>query len=304
MISVTLSEYKNFGKCVEITNGKIIARITVDLGFRIIYYGTADGRNIMCEDISRVMCKEHEYFDRNYGKGTKWYIYGGHRLWKSPEDMSCYVPDNFPIEYKIIDGGAEFYCPPQPTTLLSFALKVTMNSRGHLTVTHYIKNCGAFPYTCAVWALSVLKTGGVEIIPLNKTDTTLLPNNNITIWPYTKLNDKRLKFTDKYIFIRQDVNASGPLKIGAAIKSGAAAYNVDNLLFIKRFPYINGSVYPDNNCNFETYTNDKMLELETLSPLYTIDPDMTVSHTEVWELKDGRNVRLNDVSADKALFNI
>jgi hypothetical protein len=301
MITVTTADYKNFGKCVEITNGKIIARITVDLGFRIIYYGMSDGRNVMCENVDRDMCKGGEYFDRNFGEGTKWYIYGGHRLWKSPEDMSCYVPDNGPVEYSLLKDGAEFTCPVQVTTLLSFALRVTMNAGGYLTVTHYIKNHDRSPYTCALWALSVLKTGGTEIIPANKTDTGLLPNNFLTLWPYSKLNDKRLKLGERYIFLSQDTTADGPFKLGMAVQSGVAGYNVDNMLFIKRFDYINGAVYPDNGCNFETYTSNRMLEMETLSPLYTIAPGATVSHTETWELKDNKNVRLNDKSAESAL---
>jgi hypothetical protein len=220
MITINVTDYKNYGKCVEITNGNITARITVDLGFRIIYYGFNDGRNVMCEDVERVMYKEDEYFDRNFGKGTKWYNYGGHRLWKSPEDMSCYVPDNFPVEYKIIENGAEFVCPVQITTGLSFGLKVLMNDGGGLTVTHCIKNHGASPFTCSAWALSVLKTGGTEIIPANKVDTGLLPNNFIALWPYSKLNDSRLSFGEKYIFLKQDVNAVSPFKLGMALKNG------------------------------------------------------------------------------------
>jgi hypothetical protein len=38
-------------------------------------------------------------------------------------------------------------------------------------------------------------------------------------------------------------------------------------------------------CRFEGYTNNLMLEAETLSPLYTVKPNQTApAHIEVWDI--------------------
>ena len=46
MITKRYKLYKNFGKCMEISNGTVKALVTVDIGPRVIYYGVK-GMNIM-----------------------------------------------------------------------------------------------------------------------------------------------------------------------------------------------------------------------------------------------------------------
>ena len=53
---------------------------------------------------------------------------------------------------------------------------------------------------------------------------------------------------------------------------------------VKRFEYIDGADYPDMGCNWEFYTTPGMLEVETLSPMYRVEPGCEVSSSEVWEL--------------------
>ena len=48
MIAKRYKLYKNFGKCMEISNGTVKALVTVDIGPRVIYYGVK-GMNIMHE---------------------------------------------------------------------------------------------------------------------------------------------------------------------------------------------------------------------------------------------------------------
>jgi hypothetical protein len=42
--------------------------------------------------------------------------------------------------------------------------------------------------------------------------------------------------------------------------------------------------YPDFGCNCEVYTDKHSLELETLGPLRTLEPEMAAEHTEHWWL--------------------
>ena len=45
-----------------------------------------------------------------------------------------------------------------------------------------------------------------------------------------------------------------------------------------------GARYPDYNSSLEVFSNNRMLELETLAPLVTLQPGAVVSHEERWEL--------------------
>jgi hypothetical protein len=68
-------QYGGYGKCIQITNGKIEAVVTVDVGPRVIRFGFTGGNNVFCEGASSKT-------ESNLGE---WKIYGGHRLWHSPE---------------------------------------------------------------------------------------------------------------------------------------------------------------------------------------------------------------------------
>jgi hypothetical protein len=65
---------------------------------------------------------------------------------------------------------------------------------------------------------------------------------------------------------------------------GWVAYLNQNTLFVKRFKYDENKTYPDQGCNFETFTNEEMLEIETLGPLVNLAPGRAVELTEQWEL--------------------
>ena len=72
--------YQNFGRCICLENGVIRLIATLDVGPRIIYFGTRGNGNILFEDVRRDFC------ELTKGYGT-WYAYGGHRLWTAPEVM-------------------------------------------------------------------------------------------------------------------------------------------------------------------------------------------------------------------------
>ena len=72
MITKRYKLYKNFGKCMEISNGTVKALVTVDIGPRVIYYGVK-GMNIMHEHVDRLTNKGGEFFDKNFKESEKWY---------------------------------------------------------------------------------------------------------------------------------------------------------------------------------------------------------------------------------------
>ena len=55
-------------------------------------------------------------------------------------------------------------------------------------------------------------------------------------------------------------------------------------LFVKRFTFQEGKPYPDQGCSFETFTNEDMLEIESLGPLVKLAPGDSVELLERWEL--------------------
>ena len=73
-------------------------------------------------------------------------------------------------------------------------------------------------------------------------------------------------------------------KLGLNHEKQWSSYLLGKELFVKRYHTVDGGNYPDGGCSFETYTNDSMIEVESLSELKTVKPGETVTHTESWAL--------------------
>lgn len=279
MFEHSYENYQNYGKCMVMKNNGLTVKVTVDVGPRIIYFGN-DTQNFMWNDLDRVVDKGGEFFDQNFKKGEKWYIYGGHRLWKSPEDLASYNPDNYPVETILGENDVTFFSKEQKTTGLKTGFKINFEEDG-VKITHIFKNVSDKVVKCSLWGLSVLKQGGVEIIPVNDDETGLLPNRNFVFWAYSNFTDPRLKIDNEFCTLAQDNKNTNAFKLGMFSKKGISCYLVDGDLFVKRFENVEGE-YADYCCNFETYTSENFLEMETLSPLYEINPGEEKTHVEKW----------------------
>ncbi len=225
-----------------------------------------------------------------------WRIYGGHRLWSSPEAKPrSYSLDDEPVKIETDKETVTVYGNPETANSIQKTITITPHPEGGLRVLHEIKNIGRWPINLACWALSIMRPKGFAIIPVqpSKVDEEgLLPDRHFTIWPYTNLSDERLIFADGFIFIKQDPEAENPVKIGTMANPSWTAYWVDGAAFVKEFQREEGS-YPDFGCNVEVYTNAQILELETLGPLRTLEPNNTIKHTEIWRIFNIRELTPN-----------
>ncbi|MBQ0110539.1 MAG: hypothetical protein KBS41_01235 [Oscillospiraceae bacterium] len=284
MVTKQIVDYKNFGKCLEISDGITKALVTVDFGPRIIFYGFIGGENVMNDTVYGVKPREcGKAFDDFYYTGAYWDIYGGHRLWFSPESMpECYYPDNDPVAYEETENGAIF--TPKPQTENGVAYVITVEYDGtRLKVDHKIENIGEIEKEFACWALSVSALGGTEIIPFNQKASGLLHNRQISIWPYTDLRDERIYLGHKWATIKQ-TDSKTNLKLGFNNNEGYVYYVVGGTTFkIECIPDTN-ETYPDNNVNFETYSCKDFTEVEMLSPLKNTKPGEFLQLTERWSL--------------------
>jgi hypothetical protein len=218
-----------------------------------------------------------------------WRIYGGHRFWSSPEAKPrSYSLDDKRVKVDVEEDMVTVHGNPEIANSIQKTITIEAHSEGSLRVLHEIKNIGRWPITLACWALSVMRPKGFAVIPIRSSkvdEEGLLPDRHFTIWPYTDLSDKRLVFAEDYIFIKQDPKAENPVKIGTMANPSWTAYWVEGVAFVKRFQR-EEAPYPDFDCSVEVYTNPLMLELETLSPLKTLEPNQTIKHEEIWQILD------------------
>jgi hypothetical protein len=267
---------------VRIANEHAELIITLDVGPRVISYRRTDGENVF------------KVFDEQLG-GTgeaKWMSRGGHRFWLAPEDeVLSYVPDNARVEHRVIgDNAVELINAPSEQLPVKKTLSVSLDpDLSRVTVVHRAENHGSADRTLATWGLSVMAAGGTEIIPLPRLGEhprDLLPNRTMTLWPYTDMCDPRWNWGQRFTTLRQSRHL-GPTKLGLAHRERWVGYCNGGALFVKTFGYVEGANYPDFGCNFETFTNEEMLEVESLGPLVSLAPGAATEHTEEWQLVQG-----------------
>ena len=284
--------YAEYGECAHITNGKAELVVTLEKGPRVIRFGIIGEENEFCEGSPTVI---------PVGEGT-WRMLGGHRLWHSPESMPrTYSPDNTPLRYDFFDNGVKVMQDVEPWVQIAKEMEITLAACcNKVTVKHRLTNKNAWPIKLSAWALTVMAPGGREVVPRPQKNTGLLGNTVLALWPYTRMNDPRITWGDKYIMLDQDPGTARPIKFGINNEFGWAAYFNHGNLFIKRHMHDENAKYPDFGVSYETYSNDFMLEMESLSPLVTLEPDEDVMHIEEWELIQG----VKSPSSDEAEIDL
>jgi hypothetical protein len=278
-VRIEKTDFRGWPNSYRVTNGIIELVATTDIGPRIMSFGFVGGANLFFV---------REDFAGQTG-GAEWKNYGGHRVWHAPEDkVRTYEPDNTPIQARTIEHGLVLTMPPGPISGIQKELEVTMDpAAARVRVVHRLRNTGAWPVELAPWAISVMAPGGFGIAPLPTAfhPDRLLPNRTLVLWPYTDLRDDRWLWGTDYVLLRQKVvTGQERTKVGINGNLGWGAYYLRPYLFIKRYDYVEGATYPDGGSALELFSNNRMLELETLAPLTTLAPGATVSHEERWEL--------------------
>ena len=266
-------------KIVSINNLKI--GVATDIGPRILYLAR---KNRPPKNLFGIYPK----MGMNTIEGF-WKVYGGHRFWSAPEGKPrSYSIDDKPVEINIEKNSVTIYGNPEKENSIRKEIAIKPFGKDGAQVVHRIQNIGRWPITLGCWALSLMEKEGFAVIPIkaSKVDREgLLPDRHLAIWPYTSLEDKRLKLTDEHIFVMKNSKVEKPIKIGTMANPRWAAYVVDGMAFVKEFSEMEGD-YPDFGCSVEVYTNADMLEFETLSPLKTLDPSASMEHTEIWKILD------------------
>lgn len=273
--------FHGWNHTLKLSNDSVELIITTDVGPRILVYKTHAGENIL------------KIFEDQLGGANEkeWRIRGGHRFWLAPEDeILSYHHDNVPANYRRDEFSNELLVESLQTRPQDIrkTLGIQLSDSGsRVTIRHTAANLSDQNISLATWGLTVLEPGGLEIIPqppLGEHPRDLQPNRGMVLWPYTDLSDPRFTFGEKFWLLRSETDNYPPTKIGLAHREKWIAYILGETLFIKTFEFQTNVQYPDGGCNFETFTDSEMIEIESLGPVTTLRPDETVSHVENWYL--------------------
>ena len=214
--------------------------------------------------------------------GADWRIYGGTRLWTSPENRLSYTPDNDPCRVTV-EGEAVTCASSSSSTGL--ARSITVQPREHsFLVTYRLKSSSPYLLTAGIWALTCLDpVEGAEIF-LPWGDRSAWDVRDMRYWrrwlgSETDVTSGQWQPTNQFFMVRPSGETG---KIGFANRYGFMLFRAGSRWFVKRAGYVRSALYPDGGCSAEVYTSSSFYELETLSPLYELQPEMELAHTEEW----------------------
>lgn len=288
--------FEGWPNCIRLSNGTIELIATTDIGPRIIRFGFVGGQNLF------------KVFNETKGlvEGDEWRNYGGHRLWHAPEEMPrTYSPDNTPIHFEGEKSFLKLIQPVETLTGIQKEIELTLHpSQPQVEVVHRLINRNLWLVELAPWALSVMAAGGRCIVPqepFRPHPEELLPARPMVLWHYTDMADPRWIWGTRYIQLRQDSSYTNPLKIGVRNSPGWAAYQLGEDLFIKTFPFDGTARYIDFGSNNEIFTNQEMLEVESLGPITCLPPGESVEHKETWYLHK-KSIGVDEAAIDAELL--
>ena len=296
-VTIEKTSYKGWPNCYRITNGTVELIVTGDIGPRIMRYAFVGGQNLF-----------KEFSDQLGKSGEKEYqLRGGHRLWVAPETLgTSWALDNGPVKITVRGNVLEAVEPVDSAGLVKRIVVKLADTGSDVELIHQVKNTTPWGIEFAPWTLTLMSAGGRAITgfpPRGKHPEVLLPTNPLVMWAYTDLSDKRWGFTKKYLTLRQDSKIADPQKIGLFNTKTWAAYLLGTDLFLKQAAADAGKTYPDFGCSFETFTNNEMLELETLGPLTHVPSEEYAEHRECWSLhRDIKITAWTDAELDKVLL--
>jgi hypothetical protein len=297
--------YGGWQKCARFTFGEAELIVTMEVGPRIIRFGFVDGPNELRENPAHMGKKG----------GSEYRSYGGHRLWIAPEDEERTTqPDNDPVEYEE-EGGFHLFRSRIDKYHVQKEIGIKVDKKREAVILqHRIRNFGAYQIQLAPWALTVMAPGGECLFPHHPFmhhAQRVLPVGPLVLWGYTRMDDSRWTWGPDVVRLRQDASG-GNQKVGAFVSQGYAAYANNGNLFFKRFGQEVGPEeleeweYPDFGCNFETFTREDMLEVESLGPLEVVppDPEHVIEHWETWYLLKDKTPPKDNTEAARWLANL
>jgi hypothetical protein len=165
---------------------------------------------------------------------------------------------------------------------------------GTLDIVQRMINVSEKQQSYCFWDRTLCKAGGFTVIPLNPksrfpakwvigtrkvVDGKVDPN----WWEYNGKNPSHpgIKVLDGMVIARSQGKEQ---KIGADSDAGWIAYVRGRLLFVKYYPYFPDGNYTDNGLSVAHYFNERLAELEPLSPEIPLRPDDHYLFPERWTL--------------------
>jgi hypothetical protein len=144
--------------CFIVENNEIQLTIPYSIGPRILAINFHGKKNLLAELPD---------FTTQVPDGKPYHFYGGHRLWRAPEEMpTTYDYDDQLVEIIETNTGVIIRKPKEQLSGMEKTLNINFDpDLPRVRIEHTLKNCGNDAVECAPWAITQFRPGGVAILP-------------------------------------------------------------------------------------------------------------------------------------------
>lgn len=271
--------YAGWQNCIHITNTVFEAVIVVDVGPRIVRYAKVGGPNLLWLD----------EFTAGQTEETKtWRAYGGHSFDAIVDGEAFLPPENTAVSYDLTADSVVFHDIQQGDIVKQ--LTVRMCRRGGMEIKQTILNNGGDTHTVTVNANTLLRHGGLAVMPLMAGEEALYGGKSAELTRGETLS-----------FAAQNLVMDAPLRMGFALDELWCGYFTQGSLFIMTSPKAQGVCEDSGNLALEG--SSRCFKMSTYSPQAVLKPGESVLHTVVWNIFIETERPQNEAQAVAALKN-
>ncbi len=283
--AVAQESYGGWDNCLVLRGGDCKAVVVPAVGGRVMSY-SINGENILSDNP-----------DSRWGMtpSTSNFWAGGYQLDLGPELRG--LP-----EHRWLWQGPWAWRVPQPYAVHLFSGPETSvgvqlekefvidPDTGDLGLSQRMRNIVTNDISFCLWDRTLCKGGGFVLLPLNsrsrfKAGWSQRRGRQVSEYHYDgdRPSDQRVRLLDGVLVAQaKGLPEANELKVGADSDAGWIAYARGKILFVKYFPIFAQANYSDGGNTVEFYCNERVAELEPLSPEMTLKPAGIYSFPEKW----------------------
>ncbi|HTD65736.1 MAG TPA: hypothetical protein VK846_04290 [Candidatus Limnocylindria bacterium] len=284
---VAMEVYGGWSECLVLRGGDCKAVVVPAIGGRVLNY-SINGENILFDNPAangRTLLNSSNFQAGGYQLDVGPELRGipNHRwLWQGPWNWR--VPRPFAVHT---------YSEPEHALGVQLEKDFVIDpDSGELGLTQRLRNIASNDVSFCLWDRTLCKGGGFALVPLNKKSRfkagwAMRQGKKVSDYRYEGdlPSDARVRIMDGVLVAHAKALPDAPeLKVGADSDAGWIAYARGKVLFVKYFPVFADADYSDGGNSVEFYCNDRVAELEPISPETKLTPDEVFNFPEKWIL--------------------
>lgn len=284
---VTHGFYSGWDNALTLQGGDTRLVVVLDVGGRPLHW-SVNGENILYEN--------RDAFGRTLANTPGGFSPGGAQCDIGPELRGIVAHPNLwigpwmgraPRDYVV-----HVFSPAEMSVGVQIDKEFTMDQEtGELGLIQRMRNIITTGVSFCLWDRTLCKNGGYALLPLEKKsrfkERWSIRRGTAGHYEYDgeRPSDRRVRVMDNVLVVQaRELPDAAELKVGCDTSDGWIAYVREKTLFIKYFPVTAKANYSDGGNTLEFYCNQRVAELEPLSPEVRLEPGAEYRFPEKWVL--------------------